>query len=168
MAAVGYCSVLLGLILGADPSSQDGFEESEFQACGPCCIYMACVLKGIEADLESPEGSSELGPRGESSLGDLGDLARVSGLQPVAAKLDFGTGGCGQDLDAPATDFPRRRDARGSRRSIVLSPRVFGVRARSCFSAFQAEIPGMHFASDYRPAIGPRNQGGFVSAARFS
>lgn len=80
--------VLLSIFLSADPTIVTWVDEPQYQACGPCCLYMACKVKEHEIDFESLVNSFDVGPQGETSLGELGDVARSIGLFPVAAKVE--------------------------------------------------------------------------------
>lgn len=63
-------------------------DESQYTACGPCCLYMACVMTGHDVEFEALMGSFEPDSEGETSLAELDRVARSVGLIPVAAAVE--------------------------------------------------------------------------------
>ncbi len=77
------------ILVGAlDTPAERGADGPGFQACGPNCLYMVCVAKGVKADFYSLMKSFKLGPEGETTLSDLRRVGASLGLRPIAAKVD--------------------------------------------------------------------------------
>jgi len=80
--------LLLAAVLAA-PSTEAAdphrLDPADFEACGPACLYMACVARGVEAELEGLKSKCRPGPDGETSFDDLRRVGLAYGLDPVAA-----------------------------------------------------------------------------------
>ena len=81
-------AIVLGVYLDQDVGSGSRrVEFGDYEACGPCCLYMACVAKGANVDFDSMLREFQLGPKGESSLAELERVARRFGLAPISARV---------------------------------------------------------------------------------
>lgn len=83
-----HAAVMLVGLIGSNSLSLPRVSEADFQACGPCCLYMVCVMRGVEPDFGSLMSKFQLGAEGEASIHDLEVVARSYGLVGAAAKVN--------------------------------------------------------------------------------